>query len=142
MKNMNIKNIVVAILIILFGWSAKGQDSLPTPPAGNEISVRFVPLASGGPKWLKAKTVNGDVVKIGNQKMYVDKILLTQLNKRRSVNYWYSIKDNSFFIQYKTRSTTSPSEFSKVKYSGFSFTISTSSSTLLSKVSHASADLS
>lgn len=107
MKNMNIKNIVIAILIILFGWSAKGQGSLPNPAAGNEISVRFVPLAAGGPKQLKAKTVDGDVVKIGDQKMYVDKILLTQLNKRRSVNYWYSIRqegpDSSYVVTAMTK---------------------------------------
>ena len=107
MKNMNIKNIVIAILIILFGWSAKGQGSLPNPAAGNEISVRFVPLAAGGPKQLKAKTVDGDVVKIGDQKMYVDKILLTQLNKRRSVNYWYSIRqegpDSSYVMTAMTK---------------------------------------
>lgn len=107
MKNMNIRNLFVAILILLLGWSAKGQGSLPTSPASNEITVRFVPLAGGGPKRLRAKTVDGSIVKIGDQKEQVDQILLTRLNKRRSVNYWYSIRqeglDSSYVVTAMTK---------------------------------------
>lgn len=107
MKNMKIRNIVVTIAIALFGMSVHGQNASTMPSASNEISVRFIPLDGGGPYALRAKTVAGNVVKIRGLNKRVDNILLTKLNKKECVNYWYSIKqderDSSYVVTALTK---------------------------------------
>lgn len=107
MKDMNIRNLLVAVLIFLSGMSVYGQKTTPKTSGSDQISVRFVPLSGGGPKKLKAETVDGTTVKIGKQNEIVSKSLLTKLNKRRSVNYWYVIqqegRDSSYVVTAKTK---------------------------------------
>ena len=104
---MNKRNLLVVVMIFLFGMTVFGQESKPKAPENDQISVRFVPLSGGGPKKLRAKTVDGTTVKIRNQKEIVSKSLLTKLNRNRSVNYWYKIeregRDSSYVVTALTK---------------------------------------
>ena len=105
--NMNIRYFLVAVMIFLSGMTVYGQESTPKAPENDQISVRFVPLSGGGPKKLRAKTVDGTTVRIGKQNEIVSNSLLTKLNKNRSVNYWYRVEregqDSSYVVTALTK---------------------------------------
>ena len=84
-------------LLLCFAMVAEGQEESVKTTSGlaeNEILLRFKPV-SGGPRWLKAKTVGGYSVKIGNWYERVDNQILQKLKWNGSAAYWYEIVPTS-----------------------------------------------
>ncbi len=91
------KRIWVILLLIVFVVMAKGQEENAAPISGlsdNEILVRFKSV-SGGPRRLRARTVSGAPVKIGNWYERVDNQILQELKRNGSAAYWYEIVPTS-----------------------------------------------